>query len=384
MANSIFSVIGSQTRLLVGEKLNLTGGTLTGSLILSGAPSQTNEAATKGYIDTVLANLTQYARLDGADFTGDVTGTNLNLSGNLTVSGTITAIETNNTTITDSIISLSKGTSGSANASSDSGILIERGSTENNAAFFWDEGDDAFKFATTSSDATATDLGGTSAVADVVVRGLNTNGNDLGTLEQFYAGLALASGTAVIPASEFDAVATAGIVSIVGVTSPFSTATLAMSYSTAEEIFYDIKEVSNSAPATSTFTVTVQSVSGSNKYFIDGVQQNTLDLYEGNTYIFNYPSGHPLKFSTTPNGTHGGGSEYTTGVTHNSSTQVTLVVASGAPTLYYYCEFHSDMGGTSNRNTIVSLELTAISEAGLSEFRGAGTITVNGEVISFS
>jgi len=83
-------------------------------------------------------------------------------------------------------------------------------------------------------------------------------------------------------------------------------------------------------------------------FVMDGVSQNTLDLYEGNTYIFNYPSGHPLKFSTTSNGTHGGGSEYTTGVTHNSSTQVTLVVANGAPTLYYYCASHSNMGGTAN------------------------------------
>ena len=97
-------------------------------------------------------------------------------------------------------------------------------------------------------------------------------------------------------------------------------------------------------PATSTITVTA--VGG--VFVMDGVSQNTLDLYEGNTYIFNYPSGHPLKFSTTSNGTHNSGSEYTTGVTHNSSTQVTLVVASGAPTLYYYCASHSNMGGTAN------------------------------------
>mgnify|MGYP006169728595 CR=1 FL=1 len=95
-------------------------------------------------------------------------------------------------------------------------------------------------------------------------------------------------------------------------------------------------------------TVTVVSVGGSNKYFIDGVQQDTLDLYEGNTYVFNYPSAHPFKFSTTSNGTHASGSEYTTGVTHNSSTQVTIVVAIGAPTLYYYCSSHSGMGGTAN------------------------------------
>jgi len=95
-------------------------------------------------------------------------------------------------------------------------------------------------------------------------------------------------------------------------------------------------------------TVTVVSVSGSNKYFIDGVQQDTLELIEGNTYIFTYPSGHPFKFSTTSDGSHGGGSEYTTGVTHNSSTQVTIVVATSAPTLYYYCSSHSGMGGQAN------------------------------------
>ena len=101
-------------------------------------------------------------------------------------------------------------------------------------------------------------------------------------------------------------------------------------------------------PSTLIKTVTVQSVSGSNKYFIDGVQQDTLELYEGNTYVFNYPSAHPFKFSTTSNGTHASGSEYTTGVTHNSSTQVTIVVASGTPTLYYYCSSHSGMGGQAN------------------------------------
>ena len=96
------------------------------------------------------------------------------------------------------------------------------------------------------------------------------------------------------------------------------------------------------------YTVTVSSVGGSNKYFINGEQQKTLELLEGNTYIFNYPSGHPFKFSTTSNGSHAGGSEYTTGVTHNSSTQVTIVVASSAPTLYYYCSSHSAMGGQAN------------------------------------
>ena len=52
--------------------------------------------------------------------------------------------------------------------------------------------------------------------------------------------------------------------------------------------------------STVNYTVTVQSVGGGNKYFINGEQQPTLELLEGNTYVFNYPSAHPFfKFSTT-------------------------------------------------------------------------------------
>ena len=119
-----------------------------------------------------------------------------------------------------------------------------------------------------------------------------------------------------------------------------------------------------------TYTVTVVSDSG-NKYRFDGFGTSavTLDLAEGGTYIFNYPSAHPFKFSTTADGTHGGGSEYTTGVTHNSSTQVTIVVAASAPTLYYYCGSHSGMGGQVNTN----------STLGSSNFDGAiqSTVKVN-------
>ena len=82
-------------------------------------------------------------------------------------------------------------------------------------------------------------------------------------------------------------------------------------------------------------------------YYIDGVQQDTLELYEGNTYVFNHPSAHPFRFSTDS----GNSNAYTTGVTVNSSTQVTIVVASDAPTLYYYCSSHSNMGGQANTPT---------------------------------
>ncbi len=97
-----------------------------------------------------------------------------------------------------------------------------------------------------------------------------------------------------------------------------------------------------------TFTVTVSNPGAGNRYYIDGVLQETVNLAEGYTYVFNYPSAHPFRFSTTSDGTHNSGSEYTTGVTVNSSTQVQITVAASAPTLYYYCSSHSNMGGQAN------------------------------------
>ena len=106
------------------------------------------------------------------------------------------------------------------------------------------------------------------------------------------------------------------------------------------------------------FAVTVVD-DGGNKYFLDGSNQtgSAITLNEGSTYRFDQShssnSGHPLRFSTTSNGTHGGGSEYTTGVTTAGTpgsagayTQITVAV--GAPILYYYCTSHSGMGGQAN------------------------------------
>jgi len=117
--------------------------------------------------------------------------------------------------------------------------------------------------------------------------------------------------------------------------------------------------LSVSASTLTTYTVTVSSDGYGNKYYIAGLSgaAPTLTLNEGSTYRFDQSdssnSGHPLRFSTTSNGTHAGGSEYTTGVTTNGTpgsagayTQIT--VASSAPTLYYYCTNHSGMGGTAN------------------------------------
>ena len=111
---------------------------------------------------------------------------------------------------------------------------------------------------------------------------------------------------------------------------------------TYKEIFGKPIKVLAGDPAPTPVSFTVTASGGA--FYIDGVLQKTLELYEGNTYIFTYPSGHPFRFATAADAA--GSSEYTTGVTVDSSTQITIVVASGAPTLFYYCTNHSNMGGT--------------------------------------
>jgi hypothetical protein len=129
---------------------------------------------------------------------------------------------------------------------------------------------------------------------------------------------------------------------------------------------------------TKTFVVTMTNASGANKYYIDGYLQASLVLHQGQTYIFDLSSGtlsgHPFEFSTTNNGSHGGGSVYSTGITttgtYASSEKRTFVVSASTPTtLYYYCTAHSGMGGSVS----ISSEAELLVSGG-AEFIGTGTI----------
>ena len=131
---------------------------------------------------------------------------------------------------------------------------------------------------------------------------------------------------------------------------------------------------------TKTYKVVVVSDSGNKYRFRNSADSATfaqsavtLDLQELGTYTFDLSDssvdGHPMKFSTTSNGSHGGGSTYSTGVVYkldgvtkteseyvsgfNSATtrQIIITVASSAPVLYYFCHYHSAMGGQINTNT---------------------------------
>jgi hypothetical protein len=123
----------------------------------------------------------------------------------------------------------------------------------------------------------------------------------------------------------------------------------------------DIKEFIKAVPGGGTVTYTVTVASGTNsygsgnKYYIDGSVSPDLTLDVGKTYIFDISdssvSSHPLRFSETANGTHGGGTAYSTNVTvsgtaGSSGAYVEIQVTASTPaSLHYYCTNHSGMGG---------------------------------------
>ena len=128
--------------------------------------------------------------------------------------------------------------------------------------------------------------------------------------------------------------------------------------------------VTDPTPVDTSITINVEVAPNNNGagnvYVIDGVQNKSVTLEAGKTYKFVHPSGHPLRFSTTSNGTHGGGVEYTAGVTTSTAGETLIEVTATTPvTLYYFCTIHSGMGGTisvgdSSAESTKSSVLTAV------------------------
>jgi len=118
---------------------------------------------------------------DGTDLTVTSTGA-LNLTvtgattvsgalvvtGDFTVNGTTTTNNSVNLTVDDNLIELNSGISASSN---DAGIIIERGSTGNNAAIIWDESADKFSMGLTTAVA-GDKSGGITVAAGTLVVGI--------------------------------------------------------------------------------------------------------------------------------------------------------------------------------------------------------------------
>jgi uncharacterized coiled-coil protein SlyX len=149
--------------------------------------------------------------------------------------------------------------------------------------------------------------------------------------------------------------------------------------------------ISNAATlgTTKEFVVTVSG----GVFYIDGVQQDSLELHQNQTYLFdltNPGTSHPFRLATVPDGggaQNGSGSipasDYTTGTDYTSvANHLKFTVPPGAPsTLYYYCTIHSGMGGSMSvsptAELIVSGRVVASGNVEASSFKGDGSQLTN-------
>ena len=206
--------------LSVGDiVISASANTITGTS--TSAPSADGQLANKKYVDDSLAGLSQNSisqantnitvtdsgtgaitmACDGntevtindtsATFAGNVV-----VTGQLTVNGTTTTVNSNNTTIADNLIELNTGISASSN---DAGLIIERGSTGNNAAIIWDESTDTFAMGLTTSTAADKSGGITVSVGTLVANltGTATAAQYSDVAERFASNEALTPGTVV-------------------------------------------------------------------------------------------------------------------------------------------------------------------------------------------
>ena len=104
---------------------------------------------------------------------------NVTVGGNLTVNGSTTTVNSTNTTLDDNLLELNSGATSNAN---DTGIIMERGSTGDNAIIAWDESEDKFIVGTTT--ATASDTGNLSITTGTLLGNIegNLTGNVTGNV----------------------------------------------------------------------------------------------------------------------------------------------------------------------------------------------------------
>jgi len=155
---------------------NIGNSSLTNSSITFGASGGTSTAASLGGTVTFAGTTNE---VEVSESSGTITvglPNDVTITGNLTVNGSTVTNSATNTTIEDVLIELGTGTT---SASSDAGIVIERGSTGDNVFLGWDESADQVIFGTTTATGASTgDLTitpGSTRVSGLVV-------NDSGTI----------------------------------------------------------------------------------------------------------------------------------------------------------------------------------------------------------
>ena len=126
----------------------------------------------------------------------------------------------------------------------------------------------------------------------------------------------------------------------------------------------------DSSTSAATYTITVQAVAAGNRYFINGIQQQTLTLIPGTAYTINQDDAsnapHPLLLSTSlvNNQVYSTGvvyyldgavvtySAYISGFAAASARKITVTLPVGVPSLNYICYYHLNMGSNVSSGNI--------------------------------
>jgi len=188
-------------------------------------------AGTSNEVNTTVSNNAITIGLpDDVTIAGD-----LIVTGDYTVNGTTSTNAVTNMVISDNLIELNNGAGSNAN---DSGIVIERGSTGDNAIFAWDESADKFTLGTTTATGSSTGnlsittgtlvaniegnitgnvTGNTSGTAATVTTAAQTNITSLGTLTALTVDNVVIDGAVIGHTGDTDLITLAsGVVTVAG------------------------------------------------------------------------------------------------------------------------------------------------------------------------
>ena len=196
---------------------------------------------------------------------------NLTITGNLTVSGTTTTVNTTNTTVSDNLLELNSGASSNSN---DVGIIVQRGSTGNDALFMWDESEDKFALGTTTDNASSTGnlnmttgtlvaniegavtgnvTGNVSGTAATVTGAAQSNITSLGTLTTLTVDNVIVNGTTIGHTDDTDLITLAdGVVTVAG---EVSMTTLDIGGTNVGSTAAELNLLDGSAKSTSSITI---------------------------------------------------------------------------------------------------------------------------------
>ena len=172
--NNLTGVVADTSTALATARTISLSGDIAGSASFDGTSDititstiQPNSVAlgtdtTGNYIQTITGTANKITVTGSGSESADVTLTlpddvqvanNLTVAGNLTVNGTLTSLDTTNLDIEDNLFVLNAGLTGTP--VNDSGMLINRGSSDN-GIFMWDESADKFTLGLTTADGTST------------------------------------------------------------------------------------------------------------------------------------------------------------------------------------------------------------------------------------